>query len=109
MPMKVEIVEEKNNPFLKRKDLLLMIDHSGQPTPKKDDLTNFLAEKYKVEKEKVEVVYIFSETGVARSKAKARIWEEKPKTKEKKSEKAREEVKAEKVEEKPKGGEGGET
>jgi len=97
--MKIEIIEEKDNPFLKRKDLMIMIDHAGQPTPKKDDLVKFLAEKYKVENEKVEIVYIFSETGVARSKAKARIWKEKPKVK-KKEEKPSEEVKPEEKEEK---------
>ena len=100
--MKIEIIEEKDNPFLKRKDLMIMIDHAGQPTPKKEDLTKFLAEKYKVESEKVEVVYIFSETGIARSKAKARIWKEKPKVKKRKEEKEKpteEEKPKEKVEE----------
>jgi len=100
--MKIEIIEEKDNPFLKRRDLMIMIDHAGQPTPKKDDLVKFLAEKYKVENEKVEVVYIFSETGIARSKAKARIWKEKPKVKKGKEEKEKpteEEKPKEKVEE----------
>jgi len=100
--MKIEIIEEKDNPFLKRKDLMIMIDHAGQPTPKKEDLIRFLAEKYKVESEKVEVVYIFSETGIARSKAKARIWKEKPKIKKGKEGKEKptgEEKPKEKVEE----------
>ncbi|PIZ35387.1 MAG: 30S ribosomal protein S24e, partial [Candidatus Aenigmarchaeota archaeon CG_4_10_14_0_8_um_filter_37_24] len=30
----VKILEEKENPILKRKDLLLMLDHKGEPTPK---------------------------------------------------------------------------
>ena len=75
--MKIDVMEKRNNPFMKRIDLMLSIDHTGKPTPRKDELVKTIAEKFKSVPEKVEIVYIFTETGKARSKAKARIWKEK--------------------------------
>jgi ribosomal protein S24E len=119
--MKIDVVEKKENPFLKRTDLMLGVDHSGKATPNRDELEKMIAKKYKSIPEKVEIVYIFSEAGLSRSKVKARIWKEKapekkvrkkkpkkekppePKPEEKKEEKPAEEKKEEKpTEEKPK-------
>lgn len=115
--MKVDIIEKKDNPFLKRTDLMLMIDHMGQATPKREDLEKDIAKQFKSVPEKVEIVYIFSEAGLTKSRVKARVWKErivekkkrkpkekKPKEKPKKKEKVEikpEEVKEEPVKEKP--------
>jgi len=102
--MKIDIIEKRENPFLKRTDLMLMVDHKGQATPKREDLDKEIAKQFKSVPEKVEIVYIFSEAGLTKSKVKARIWKEKivekkkRKTKEKKPEE--EPKKEEKVEEK---------
>lgn len=84
----MDVLEEKENPFLKRKDLMLLVDHTGSATPKIDDLTNRLAEKFNAEPEKIEIVFIFSQKGVAKSKVKAKIWKEKVVKREKPKEKA---------------------
>jgi ribosomal protein S24E len=89
--MKLDIIEEKKNPFLKRDDLILMIDHTGQATPSMNDVKKAIAEKFKSTPEKVEVLYIFTQTGAAKSRVKCRIWEE-----------GIPEKKAKKLEEKPK-------
>ncbi len=85
--IEMNILQEYDNKLLKRKDLLLSIDHTGQPTPKKAELEEKIAEKFKVEKDKVEIIYIFSEKGKAASKVKVKIWE-KPIKKEEKKENA---------------------
>jgi len=83
----MNVLKESENIFLKRKDIIFTIDHEGKPTPKKSEIEEKIAEKYKVEKDKIEIVYIFSERGKPTSKIKARIWEQKPiKKKEKKEE-----------------------
>jgi len=102
--MKLDVIEKKENPFLKRIDIMLMVDHKGQSTPKREDLEKSIAQEFKSVPEKVEIVYIFSGAGLAKSKIKARVWKEKivekKKPKEKKIEK--EETKPEEVkEEKP--------
>lgn len=89
--LKIDVIEEKENPFLKRKDLMLTIEHKGLSTPKKDELEKQIAEKYKTDPQKVEIIYIFSQSGIATSKIKARIWEEKIIEKPKKKEKVKEE------------------
>lgn len=86
--IKIDILQEHDNKLLKRKDLLLIVDHVGQPTPKKSELEEKIAEQFKVERDKVEIIYIFSEKGRAASKVKAKIWDKPVKKEEKKEEKA---------------------
>jgi len=123
--MKIDVIEQKKNPFLKRTDLMLMIDHTGSATPKEEELKKEIAQKFKSGPDHVEVVYIFTQAGIAKSKVKSRIWVgkapvkvkkpkvEKPKEEPKPEEKPKEEAKPEekkpeekaeekKVEEKPK-------
>jgi ribosomal protein S24E len=89
--MKLDVVEKKENPFLKRTDLILTVDHKGQATPKAEDLEKSIAEQFKSVPEKVEIVYIFSEVGLAKAKVKARVWKEKTIEKKKKKEAPKEE------------------
>ncbi|MDI6826604.1 MAG: hypothetical protein QMD36_05500 [Candidatus Aenigmarchaeota archaeon] len=107
--MKIDVIEEKKNPFLKRVDLMLMIDHTGQATPKMEEVKKAIVEKFKASPDKVEVMHIFSQAGVAKSRVKSRIWEvgiplkkakkveekpkEKPKVEEEKPEEEKEEPK----------------
>jgi len=103
--MKMDVTEEKKNTFLKRTDVMLMIDHANQPTPKVEDVKKEITEKFKTTPDKVEIIYIFTHSGDAKSRVKARIWEEGvpvKKVKEKKETKAEEKPKEE-VKEKPKG------
>ena len=82
--MEIEVKEEKENPFLGRKELKLDIKHSGTATPTKQDLAKQLASKYSVPEDLVFIDYIFTKKGIGESFAKVKIYKEKPKTKERK-------------------------
>ncbi len=90
--LSLKLLSEKENVILKKKDVLLELDHKGLATPKKTDIEAKIAEHFKTDKDKVEVVYIFSDFGWAKSKIKARIWKE-PIKKEKPKEEKPTEVK----------------
>lgn len=96
--MEVEILEEKQNPFLGRKELKLRIIHEKAPTPSKQELKKEIASKYSVPEENIVLDYILSKKGLNEAIAKVKIYKEKPKIKEKtKTEKK--EAKEEKKEE----------
>jgi small subunit ribosomal protein S24e len=101
--MDVKIVEEKESPLLKRKDLRLEIVHESAPTPSKVELAKQLAEKYKVDESQVAIGYMFMAKGACKTKAKVKILKEKPKeSKESKaSEKTAEKAPEKTAEEKP--------
>ena len=86
--MHFEILEEKENPLLKRKEIVLAIDYEGGATPKKEELMQKLAEKFGVEKDFVDISRIITETGLPKGKAFVKIWQIKPPEKKKKGEKA---------------------
>jgi len=77
--MDIKIVEEKESPLLKRKDLHLEISHESAPTPSKAELTKQLAEKYKVDESQVVIGYMFTAKGMCKTAAKVKILKEKPK------------------------------
>jgi ribosomal protein S24E len=76
--MEITIVEEKENPFLNRKDIKLRLKHLGESTPSKETLTKELASRYSVEESQILIDYIFSVKGVGESFVKAKILPEKP-------------------------------
>ncbi|MBU5689962.1 MAG: hypothetical protein QXM68_02075 [Candidatus Aenigmatarchaeota archaeon] len=71
--MKVKILSEYENKLLDRKDLVVEIDHENQPTPKKSELEQKLAEHFKTDKNKIDIIYIFSLPGTNSSKVKLKI------------------------------------
>jgi len=114
--IEVKIVEKKENPFLERTDLKLLVKHSNQPTPTRKEIIKQISGKLKADASKVVIDYIFTETGKSESKVKAKVYkgkppvkkvkkkaEKKPKPEKKPAEKPKEEKVAEaKPEEKPK-------
>jgi len=70
----LNILEEYDNKLLDRKDLLLLLEHPGQATPKKVEVEQKIAEYFNTTPEHVEVVYIFSLPGKAASRVKAKVW-----------------------------------
>jgi ribosomal protein S24E len=80
--MKVNISEEKKNPFLKRKELTVDIDHESEASPSKAAVQQYLAKELKTEAEKIEIKSIFTDAGMPRSKARVFAWEEAPAKKE---------------------------
>ncbi|MDI6798412.1 MAG: hypothetical protein QMD12_00200 [Candidatus Aenigmarchaeota archaeon] len=81
--MEIEIKEEKDNPFLGRKELRLELKHDRAATPSKQQLIKELASRYSVPEERVLIDFIFTKKGVSESIAKVKICKE-PKIKEKK-------------------------
>lgn len=83
--MKFEILTQKDNSLLKRKELELSVDYESGPTASKDAIGEFLQKNFSAAAESIEVVQIISDVGRARGKVRARIWEgTAPKPKEKK-------------------------
>ncbi len=74
--MKLQIKSERNNPFLKRKEIDLMIDHEGQATPTREQLREEAAKLLNVSKEYIEVRRIMSVKGAAKSVARIYVHEE---------------------------------
>lgn len=105
--MKISIINERENPFLKRKEIYIEINHSDKSTPAKAALQALLSKEFKKEVEHIDIRNIFSDYGKAKSKAKVFLWEEKKAKDLSKVKKEKKEVKPEakeekKVEEKPK-------
>jgi ribosomal protein S24E len=103
--MKFQTIEEKENPMLKRKEMLISLDYEGGSTPSKADLQKLLSEQLNANIENVEISKILSEIGRTGGKAWVKIWQEKkvPIYSElKKKEKPAEKPKEEKPKEEPK-------
>ena len=75
--MKTSVINEKDNPLLKRKELHIDIDHDGSATPAKAELQQLLSKEFKKDVESVDIKNIFSDAGSSSSKATVFIWEEK--------------------------------
>jgi ribosomal protein S24E len=109
--MEFKILEEKDNPVLKRKEIVGSLDYGMGSTPSKAALQKHLSEQLKANIENVEITKILSESGMAKGTAWVKVWQEKkvPLYKTKKAEAPKEEAKPEekpaeqpKAEEKPK-------
>ncbi len=96
--MKLEIVEEKENPVFKRKNIIISIDYGGSSTISKAELQKKIAMEMKAEPNHVEIKKILSNVGKSEGKAWIRIWQEKevPIYKTKAEQKAEKEAPAEK-------------
>jgi ribosomal protein S24E len=76
--MEIKIVKEFENPFFNRKDLVLIITHTGTATPKTADVKKELATKYSVHDSQIVVEYIMTKRGLQESDAKVKILNERP-------------------------------
>jgi len=99
MSMKIEIVSEKENPFLGRKELIVKVSHEAEPTPTKAALQQIMSKELKVEPTRVEIRGIFSKKGIGQSEAKVKVWKE-PKVKDLEKEKKESDEKKEQTKEK---------
>ena len=61
--MKFKILEEKENPMLKRKEIVMSLDYEGGSTPSKADLQKVLSEQLNANIENVEISKIMSDVG----------------------------------------------
>jgi ribosomal protein S24E len=109
--MDIRVVAEKENPLLKRKDIIVALDYEGKSTTSKAELQKLISEQFKSGIDSVEVTTIMSEVGSSKGKAWIKIWQEKKvpiyseikkekKSKEEKKEESPKEEPSEKKEEK---------
>jgi ribosomal protein S24E len=75
--MSIEIIEEKENPLFKRRELVAAVNFASSATPSKMALQKALADQLKVGADSVEITKIISENGLPRGKAWIKIWHEK--------------------------------
>jgi ribosomal protein S24E len=75
--MKIEILSEKDNPLLKRKEVVVSIDFNGKSTISRADLQKMFSDQFKTAIESVEISKILSEAGMPFGKAWVKLWKEK--------------------------------
>jgi small subunit ribosomal protein S24e len=78
----LKILEEKENPLLYRKELIVEIDHTGEPTPKREDVRKRVAALKGVSENLVIVHSIKPLFGVGKSVAFVKIYESEEKLRE---------------------------
>ena len=100
--MKIKIVNEKNNPVLKRKELEVEIDFGAGATPGKKEVAEAVAKDKAADAGNIEVCRIDSSVGKATGRAFVRIWEKMPEYLKPKEEPKKEEPKEETPKEAPK-------
>ena len=76
--MQATVIEEKENPFFKRRELTLLLRHEASSTPTKAELAKMLAASNGVDESQVVIDYIFTKKGIAESLAKVKILKERP-------------------------------
>ncbi len=77
--MDIAIVNEKENPFLKRKEMVLSLKHPNASTPSKTEIIKSVAGSNSVDESQVMIDYIFTKKGIAESMVKIKILKERPK------------------------------
>jgi ribosomal protein S24E len=75
--MDIEVISQKENPLMQRKEYWLSVDHSGKETPSRYALLPEIASKLHCEEGSVVLHKVFSERGLARSRAKVYVYAEK--------------------------------
>ena len=70
-----EVVEEKYNPLINRKEITLIIYHIGKGTPQRKTVREKVAVAYGVEINRVYVRNILGEFGIGRSKAIVHVYD----------------------------------
>jgi ribosomal protein S24E len=75
--MDIDVISHKENPLMQRKEYWLSVDHDGKETPSRYVLLPEIARKLGCEEGSVVLHKVFSERGLARSRAKVYVYGEK--------------------------------
>jgi ribosomal protein S24E len=75
--MKIKILEKKHNPFLKREELRIEIEHERETTPSLSHLQQAISKEIGKGADHVDIRNIFSFRGASKSSSKVFVWEEK--------------------------------
>ena len=95
--MKFDVLNEKENPVMKRREIVLSLDYGLASTPSKAELQKAVAQNMKASADNVEITKITSQVGKPFGTAWVKIWQDKkiPTYKARKGEEAKPEEKAE--------------
>jgi len=72
--MEIKIISEKDNFLLKRKEIIAEVEYGNRATPSRNEVLEEIAKKFNVNKNKIEIDYIFSSAGKHLAKVKFKIY-----------------------------------
>ena len=75
--MTSQVIEERENPLMHRKEYRLSIKHTDRATPARKDIMAFLAGELKAKEETIIIDKMFSEKGMAVTRVKVEVYSKK--------------------------------
>jgi ribosomal protein S24E len=79
--MEMTIEEERENPFLETRIVMVNLKHENAATPSKAEIIKILAAQKSLDEGLLVVDYVITQKGIGQSKAKVKILKEKPEVK----------------------------
>jgi len=76
MTMEIKVSNESYNPLLKRKEITVEIEHTGEGTPQRFDIRKRMASKLNTKIENVFVVLLDTSTGLQRSTCSLQVYDD---------------------------------
>ena len=73
--MDLKIISRENNQLLNREEIIVLIDHKNEPTPKRDDIKEKVSAMIGKDKNLIVVEKILTEFGKQRSKAFVNVYQ----------------------------------
>ena len=73
--MKLDVISEKHNPIMERKEVKMLAVHPEEATPTKASVQQLAAKHFKADVTKVDVRNIFSKIGSSKSDSLIFIWD----------------------------------
>ena len=74
--MNIMTLSEKDNPYMKRRELSATVEHTAGATPSRAGLQQMLATEWKVKPEQVDIKAIVTGTGRQSSRIRVHVWHE---------------------------------
>jgi ribosomal protein S24E len=74
--MEIKVSNESYNPLLRRKEITLEIDHSGEGTPQRFDIRKRMASKLNAKIENVFVISLDTSTGMQRTTCALQVYDD---------------------------------
>jgi ribosomal protein S24E len=75
--MKSQVLEERDNPMMRRKEYWLLVEHPEQATPSRKDILGSLVRELKAKEDLLIVDKMFSEKGMAATRVKVEVYSKK--------------------------------
>jgi small subunit ribosomal protein S24e len=74
MPMKIEILKEKENKPLARKEIEFRVDHVGATTPRRADIRAKISAQYNADAAAVVIKKLVTKYGIGKTEGSARVY-----------------------------------